>query len=98
MSESIRVPKVGDCVIFVDSKGQDNNALVGCVWGDGAGGVQPSINLAFMSPDPKREDSYGRQVDRSQTSVVHVSSQNVHGNYWCWPDEERIPYKPPTAS
>ena len=93
----MRVPKVGEVVIFVDSSGKDNNALVGCVFGDGSGDKQPCINLAFMSPDTNREDSYGRQVDRSCTSIAHASDQRAHGYYWCWPEEERNPYVKPNT-
>jgi len=51
--------------------------------GDGA---EPGCNLVFVSGDPKRDDSCGRQTEVS-TSVVHKGQQVAHGNYWCWPDE-----------
>ena len=99
MVDRARVPRVGlDVVVFCDSKGQDIPALVGCVFGDGAGGVFPCINIAFMAPDPNREDSYGRQVDRSCTSVPHGSDQRAHGFYWRWEDEEPNVYVAPNPA
>lgn len=98
MPEEIKVPKIGDHVVFVDASGHDQNALVGCVFGNGAGGVMPCINLCFVCPDKDREDSYGRQIDRSKTSVVHKSAQVAGGFYWRWPEEEKLPWVMPNRS
>jgi hypothetical protein len=46
----------------------------------------PGCNLVFISGDPERKDSCGRQMER-QTSVIHKTMQPAHGMYWCWPDE-----------
>jgi hypothetical protein len=51
---------------------------------------EPGCNLIFISGDPARKDSCGRQTEHS-TSVVHKSNQPAHGNYWCWPDEDSNP-------
>lgn len=97
MGTQARAPCVGvDVVVFCTEDGVDVPALVGCVFGDGSGGVMPCINIAFICPDERRQDSYGRQVDRSKTSVPHASSQTAHGFYWRWPDEPRNEYQPPT--
>lgn len=87
----LRIPKIGEVVIFHDSKGQPLNALVGCVFGTEV----PAINVAFMAPDENRHDTYGRQVDRSCTSVPHVSMASAHGFYWRWPEEEAREYVAP---
>ena len=76
-------PNIGSLVIFHDGKGLPHNALVKAVWGDGE---TPCINLVFVSGDEARQDGAGRQTE-IETSVVHKSKSNVHGNYWRWPDE-----------
>lgn len=47
---------------------------------------EPGCNLVLVNPDPLKEDTYGRQIDR-ETSVVHLSNNPAKGNCWCWPDE-----------
>ncbi len=42
----------------------------------------PSLNTVLVDPDPSKTDSYGRQINRNFTSVVHESNQSAHGNYW----------------
>jgi len=73
------MPKVGDHVIFVDPVSKKRDALVTAVWGPEDG--TPAINIVLVHTDEKREDGYGRQMDRI-TSVVHESSQSAHGNFW----------------
>lgn len=51
---------------------------------------EPGCNLIFISGDPARKDSCGRQSEHA-TSVVHRNNQPAHGNYWMWPDEEPNP-------
>lgn len=41
----------------------------------------PSINVVIISNDENKHDSYGRQIER-HISVVHISNQYAHGNYW----------------
>lgn len=82
--------EIGSAIIFVDGHGVRHNALVTIVWGQveayRSPTGEPGCNLLFVSGDPTREDSCGRQMER-QTSVVHKSNQVAHGMYWCWPEE-----------
>lgn len=83
--------EVGDHVIYVDPRGVARNALVNIWWGNvesyrSASG-EPGCNLIFISGDPKKDDSYGRQSEH-ETSVVHKSKQPAPGNFWCWPEEQ----------
>jgi hypothetical protein len=39
-----------------------------------------------VDPDPQKDDTYGRQIQR-ETSMVHLSNNPGGGNCWCWPDE-----------
>lgn len=52
----------------------------------------PCINLVFVSDDPNRQDSNGRQIERA-SSVSHISDNCVHGYNWRWPDEEPNPVR-----
>jgi len=67
--------QVGDPIVYVDPKGVKHNALVTAVWD------KQCINLIYVSGDPQREDSYGRQIER-ETSIVHAIIQTAPGNYW----------------
>lgn len=56
------------------------------------GGIQekvqePSCNLLFVSIDEKKDDTYGRQIER-KTSCVHAGSQSAPGWSWSWPEEK----------
>lgn len=88
-----RQPQPGDLVIYHDSKGVGHSALVTCTWSSKA---HPLINLVYVSGDENRQDSYGRQLERS-TSTMHKSQSNVHGNYWRFIDEEPNAYTPPAS-
>ena len=71
-------PNIGSVVQYVDEVGKAHDALVTCVFGN----TEPhSINVMYVSSDEKKEDSYGRQVER-ETSVVHESMQGAHGQFW----------------
>ena len=80
---------IGDAVIFVDARGVEHTALVTCIFGDfehcddthGEHRTGPSLNVVFVSDDPAKYDTYGRQIERS-TSVVHGSDQAAHGMFW----------------
>jgi len=86
--------KVGSAIKFVDEFGKPHDALVSIWWGKRVEGIhngepfvtEPCCNLLYVVSDEKKEDCYGRQMDRS-TSVVHKSSQQAHGNYWCHASE-----------
>ena len=87
----IRRPDVGEHVIYCDPKGIDHDALVTADWGK-------CINVVYVTKDASRHDQYGRQLDRSATSVADADSGfAVHGRYWRFPGEEKIPYNPPIA-
>lgn len=86
-----RKPSVGDAVIFHDPKGNPHNALVTTVWSE------TLVNVVFVSDDENRQDSYGRQIERS-TSLMHASVMNVHGNYWRYADEEPRAYQAPAQT
>jgi len=83
---SVKIPEVGDHVIYIDPNSQRRNALVTNVWESFVGDA-PGVNCVVVHKDEARVDSFGRQMDRNPTSVVHRSTQPAHGNSWCWPDE-----------
>jgi hypothetical protein len=99
-------PHVGDCVVFTDSEGADRNALVTAVFGevthnplpDGSPHplTMPCLNAVWVSKDEAKQDPYGRQIERDQTSIVHATSQPAHGNYWRWPGGDKNPIQAPT--
>jgi hypothetical protein len=78
-------PQIGDVVKVVDEQGHHHNALVCANW-NYEGSDTPSLNVVFVSDDDSKVDSYGRQIDRHLTSVVHRSSQSAPGRYWYLPD------------
>ncbi len=88
--------EVGQHIIFVDSRGRSQDAIVTAWWGDESqmanysmekpGEPMPGVNLVIVSNDVKKDDPYGRQIER-ECSVVHKSQQPAHGNYWMWPDK-----------
>lgn len=84
----MKAPKVGDVIVYHDSKGRPANGLVTCVHTD------TLVNLVIVSLDESRQDSGGRQTEKP-SSIQHSSEWEVHGNYWRWPDEEAIPYLTP---
>lgn len=88
-----KTPAIGDVVIYHDPKGQPFNAIVTCVW---TGSPAPLLNVVYVSGDDTRQDSYGRQIERS-TSTMHKSQSMVHGAYWRWPEEEPNPRVAPAA-
>ena len=89
--------KIGDHVVWHDSKGNPHNALVICNFGQtGRPAEEGCINVVMASPDENEDDTYGRQI-RRETSQVHKSRQNAHGGYWRFPEEEPNPYVAPIA-
>lgn len=73
--------KVGECVVFVDSFGREQLALVTSGFPARDDGSKGSINLVYTSLDETKTDTYGRQIER-QASVVHQKNQSAPGNYW----------------
>jgi hypothetical protein len=80
--------KVGDAVIFHDSRGFPRTALITAIHGEPD--ERPCVNLIHVSADEGRTDGYGRQVER-HTSIVHALSQPAHGGYWRFLDEAPNP-------
>lgn len=76
-----RKPQIGDPVVFVDPVAVAHAALVTNVFGD------KCVNVVFVSKDDAKGDPYGRQLERN-TSCVHQSLQQAHGNYWRWQHDE----------
>lgn len=85
--------EVGDAIIFYDEYSVPHNALVTQPWGErwetAEGVSEPGCNLVFVSSDVAREDSYGRQIERT-CSCVHAGSQPAPGFSWSWPEEKRL--------
>lgn len=65
--------KAGGVVIFTDENRIDHNALVTDVHGEHC------INLLYVSTDPNKNDSYGRQIER-KSSVTRYGVYNHFGN------------------
>lgn len=98
-TKELKQPKIGDHVIFFDQFGMPHDALLTAVWGESSvreytqdgktvkEDYYPSVNVLLISPDERREDSYGRQVER-QTSVVHSNDQCAWGNFYCFPEQK----------
>jgi len=94
--------RLSDSIIYVDTHGTAHGAVLTTIWGnpyheakkDAHGNIletndpAPTVNLVFTSGDEDRRDNggSGRQIERS-SSVVHMSCQNVFGNYWRRIDE-----------
>ena len=76
----MREPKFGESVVYVDPVGVQHAALVTQLWSP------TCVNLVFVSSDAARQDTYGRQTERT-TSLMHASVVPVHGNYWRFVDE-----------
>jgi hypothetical protein len=84
-----RRPQIGEAVIFCDADGTDHPALVTTDWG-------LCCNVVLVSNDESKQDQYGRQIER-HTSISDADRAGAHGMYWRFPDDARIPYKPPVA-
>lgn len=72
----------GKPCVYVDPRGKHYDALITEVWGP------QCINLIYVNDVEGQRDSYGQKMLR-QTSVMHGSIQQAHGNYWMLPGEER---------
>lgn len=83
-----RKVEVGNHVIWHESDGRACDAIVTAVW------TPTCINVVIVSPEEAKTDQYGRQIER-RTSCTYKSTQQVHGFYWRYPDEEPNPYVPP---
>lgn len=95
--------RISDPIVYVDTHGTARGAVLTTIWGnathqaekDAHGNIletndpAPTVNLVFTSGDPDRRDNggSGRQIERA-SSVVHMTNQNVFGNYWRRVDEQ----------
>ena len=84
MEQQQRKPKFGEHVLFVDPVGVARPALVTAVWGS------QCVNVVLVSGDESKTDTFGRQIERN-TSCVHASLQQAHGNYWRYPEDAPKP-------
>lgn len=48
----------------------------------------PCINLTYVSSDPKKHDSYGRQLERDSTSVPYLDDSTAAGYCFFFHGEE----------
>jgi hypothetical protein len=81
--------QIGDPVIYTDPVGRDHAAVITNGFGaDGRISSGAAINVAYVSGDTSRTDSYGRQIERS-TSTQHQSRTPAHGNFWRFADEAK---------
>jgi len=79
--------KVGDHVIFTDTRRQQHSALVTEVWDSGVEQREdslPAINLLYVVGDDSRMDQYGRQIER-ESSVTHLAMNSAEANCWSLP-------------
>ena len=55
----------------------------------------PGVNVVLVSQDAKKDDPYGRQIER-ETSIPHQMNQVAHGFYWRRADDTSplTPYQP----
>lgn len=85
--------RVGDAVVVVTPDYTETFGLVIAVH-DGQNGENakqqelqaPLINVAIVSTDPAKHDSYGRQTDKQHTSLSHFNAVREMlpkvGRYW----------------
>ncbi len=84
-------PEVGEHIIFHDSRGEARNAVITAVYSD------TCVNAVYVSGDESRQDSYGRQTERT-ASCNHKSMTGAFGNYWRYPSEEPREFNQPLAA
>ena len=90
--------RIGQPILYVDSKGVEQHALITHVWGcyegeDHDGNKlgpytqeqyeETCINVCYMSKDESKTDDYGRQLERD-TSVCFAGNMSVRGRCWEW--------------
>jgi len=103
----VRQPHVGDAIVFTDEYGRDINALVTAVFGEAGvlesphypGGKSlsmPCLNAVWVSVDERKQDPYGRQIERDHTSIVHAHGQPAGGIYWRWSGDPKNEIIEPT--
>lgn len=78
--------KIGQHVIFADPQREEHDALITTVWNDDL------VNVVYVSSDPAREDSYGRQTMR-ESSVSRYSESCCFGRTFRDPASVKPDYK-----
>ena len=73
-----KIVEVGDIVTYVDEHSVPHQAIVLINHGRMA---TSAINVAFVSSDETKTDSYGRQIERA-SSVSRKSEYTAHGRYY----------------
>jgi plastocyanin len=73
-----RIVEVGDVVKYVDENGREHNAIVLINHGNTP---TSAINVAYVSSDTTKTDSYGRQIERA-SSVSRKSEYTANGRYY----------------
>lgn len=86
-----KMPEVGEAVIYCNPVGQDHNAIITAVWG------VTCCNVVFVSGDPTKTDTYGRQIER-QTSLQRVGPNTTYGQYFRYADDEKIAVTAPVGT
>jgi hypothetical protein len=89
--EDTRDVAIGDAIVYTDPHGVDHAAICTNAFGP------TCINVAFVSGDPSRTDTFGRQLER-QTSVAHQRAWPAHGNFWRHVGETKKETAEPSAA
>jgi len=58
--------------------------------------LMPCLNAVWVSGDERKQDPYGRQIERDHTSIVHAYGQPAGGVYWRWADDPKNEIVAPT--
>ncbi len=72
----------GRVVKLTDVHGVKRDALICQVWNVDDEGNPTYINVVTVSTDENANDQYGRQIDRTYTSVGQKSDLNTAGRYF----------------
>lgn len=73
---------IGRVVKLTDVHNNKRDALICQVWNVDNDGNPTYINVVTISNDENANDQYGRQIDRSYTSVVQKSDAVSAGRYF----------------
>lgn len=80
--EQSRQMWTGKAVKLTDVHGVTRDALICQVWNIDSGGNPTYVNVVTVSNDENANDQYGRQIDRTYTSVPLKSDANRAGRYF----------------
>ena len=88
MTEVTREKDRGTVVDFYDPRGRRYDALITEVWGP------QCVNLIYVNDVEGQKDSYGQKMLR-QSSVMHGSYMQAHGNFWLKKGEKPAEHNQP---